>query len=179
MEKGSDDTEDSISCGDDEWVLLSLGSNLGDKVGYLRSAVAQLALMGVNAKSISSIYHTPPWGKIDQPAFVNIGLLASTPLAAEELLRTCQMVESILGRSRQEHWGPRTIDIDIIYYGNHILNTDSLQIPHPYRTERSFVMIPLCEIAPDWIDPVNLQTIGTLSEQWRHSIPPLITEPWQ
>ena len=161
-----------------EVILLSLGSNLGDKVDFLRRAVHELSSEGVAIQAISSIYHTPPWGNTDQPAFVNIGIIGITDHSPHELLQICQSIENRLGRTRMEHWGPRTLDIDIIYYGGHVLLQDNLQIPHPFRIERSFVMIPLSEIAPDWVDPVLSQTIAELSAPWSHLDEPLRAEPW-
>ncbi|HWI53519.1 MAG TPA: 2-amino-4-hydroxy-6-hydroxymethyldihydropteridine diphosphokinase [Symbiobacteriaceae bacterium] len=128
---------------------LSLGSNLGDRLGYLTAAVQRLRAPHTEVTRTSSIYETAPWGKTDQPAFLNMAAAVETKLDPYELLRHIFSVEQALGRVRLERWGPRTVDIDLLLYGQERLATADLQVPHPRMTERAFVLVPLLEIAPD------------------------------
>jgi 2-amino-4-hydroxy-6-hydroxymethyldihydropteridine diphosphokinase len=130
-------------------VYLSLGSNLGDRLGYLAAAVGRLESEQVRVVKVSSVYETAPQGKTDQPAFLNLALQVETDLSPEELLAHIHGVERGLGRVRLERWGPRTIDIDILLYGDRVQATEGLVIPHPRMGERAFVLIPLLELNPD------------------------------
>ncbi|MEX2785015.1 2-amino-4-hydroxy-6-hydroxymethyldihydropteridine diphosphokinase [Streptococcus sp. H49] len=130
-------------------VYLSLGSNLGERKSYLCHALAALdALPLTQVTDCSSFYETAPWGKTDQPDFLNLCCKLETDLPPQDLLLSCQKIEEDLGRVRHEHWGARTIDIDLLLYGEAAIAQDNLQIPHPYMTERAFVLLPLEEIAP-------------------------------
>ncbi|MFX0561057.1 2-amino-4-hydroxy-6-hydroxymethyldihydropteridine diphosphokinase [Tepidibacillus infernus] len=128
-------------------VYLGLGSNMGDRYQYLRYAIDQLN-QHPNVKVIeeSSIYETEPFGNKEQPDFLNIVIEVETNLQPKELLEYIQTVEQNLGRTREIHWGPRTIDIDILLFGDKIINDKDLIVPHPYLTKRLFVLIPLSEI---------------------------------
>ena len=122
-------------------VYLSLGSNMGDRQGYLQKAVKALNdLPETEVKAVSSYYETA-------------ALALETKLPAETLLRSCQQIEKDLDRVRHEHWGPRTVDIDILLYGQEIWETEHLKVPHPYMSQRAFVLVPLVEIADDLVDP--------------------------
>ena len=130
-------------------VYLSLGSNIGDKKAYLDAALDRLnQLPQTSVTLVSSFYETAAWGKTDQDDFLNICCELETSLSAQQLLSDCQQIEKDLDRVRHEHWGPRTIDIDILLYGIERIETDNLKVPHPYMTERAFVLVPLHEIAP-------------------------------
>ena len=135
---------------------LSLGANLGQREQTIRRALELLgAEENIQVVAISSMYETPPWGKLDQPAFINAAAKIETTLEPLELLHTCQKIEKALGRVRHEHWGARTIDLDLLYIIQdgeilHIQNAE-LNIPHPYMEERSFVLVPLAEISPELI----------------------------
>ena len=143
---------------------LSLGANLGNREETLRMAVRRLAAAaGVKILAVSSLYETAPWGKKDQPSFFNIAVSLQTTLWPEELLTQAQAVETELGRVRHERWGPRTIDIDILHIEGAESNTPELTLPHPYMTERAFVLVPLAEIAPD------LVIAGRTVETWKKS----------
>lgn len=134
-------------------VYLSLGSNLGDRATNLRQAVALLPpQMTVRAKS--NIYETPPWGYTEQEAFLNQAVQAETYLEPEPLLKHLKRLEAALGRTETFRYGPRLIDIDILFYDNLILNTPLLTIPHPHLHERGFVLLPLMDIAPNHIHPL-------------------------
>ena len=144
---------------------LSLGSNLGSREETLRKAVRQLAAAdGVNTLAVSSLYETEPWGKKDQPSFLNIAVSLQTTLTPEELLALAQAVETELGRVRHERWGPRTIDVDILLIEGVERKTPTLTLPHPFMTERAFVLMPLAEIAPD------LVVMGRTVEKWEKSV---------
>ena len=132
---------------------LSLGANLGARAQTLREALRRLAqLPGTRLSRASSFYETAPWGKTDQPPFLNGAARLSTHLAPEALLAVCQEIERALGRVRHEHWGARTLDIDLVYgvRGGQAVRvaTPRLTLPHPYLLERAFVLVPLAEIAP-------------------------------
>ncbi|MBE6098695.1 MAG: 2-amino-4-hydroxy-6-hydroxymethyldihydropteridine diphosphokinase [Anaerovibrio sp.] len=129
---------------------LSVGSNLGDRAEYIRQAIEYVGASDkIQLKSVSSLYETPPWGNINQPSFLNGAFSLVSTISPQELLGLCQSVEQSLGRVRHEHWGPRTIDIDLLYIDGMRLNTPELVLPHPYMLERAFVLVPLVEIAPD------------------------------
>ena len=140
---------------------LGLGSNIGDKIGYLRAALSALkAIPGITVVAASSIYRTPPWGITDQDWFANVAIGIDTTLEAPALLEACLAIEQSLGRVRKERWGPRVIDIDVLTYGDAEIDTPRLKVPHPAMGERAFVLIPLQEIAPNF--RLNGVAIGTL-----------------
>jgi 2-amino-4-hydroxy-6-hydroxymethyldihydropteridine diphosphokinase len=132
--------------------LIAFGGNVGDVRDTLARAIAALC-DGADVRLLarSSDYRTPPWGVTDQPAFVNCALTAATALTPIELLARAQAVEAAFGRdrSREHRWGPRTLDIDLIAYGDMELDTPQLTLPHPRLFERPFVLLPLAEIAPE------------------------------
>lgn len=127
---------------------LSLGSNLGDRLALLAEAVRRLRTPAVRVTKVSSVYETAPWGKTDQPAFLNCAVEVETELAPHALLGHILSVEQSLGRVRIERWGPRTVDIDILLYGQERVATADLEIPHPRMAGRAFVLVPLLEMAP-------------------------------
>lgn len=130
-------------------VYLGLGSNIGNKEYYLKSALDQIArLPKTHLKLISPFYITEAWGKTDQDDFLNLVCQIQTELNALELLEYCQKIEVDLDRVRHEKWGPRTIDIDILLFGNELISKPTLKVPHPFMTERAFVLVPLSDIAP-------------------------------
>ncbi|HET9588690.1 MAG TPA: 2-amino-4-hydroxy-6-hydroxymethyldihydropteridine diphosphokinase [Anaerolineales bacterium] len=145
----------------DNTVYLALGSNLGDRLANLKRAIAALSpQMEVKAKS--HVYETPPWGFEDQPKFLNQVIQVNTYLAPEPLLKHLKRLEVTLGRKATFPNGPRLIDIDILFYDDLVLNTPSLEIPHPRLHERGFVLLPLADIAPDWVHPVLKKSVGEL-----------------
>ena len=122
---------------------------MGNREETLREAVRRLAAAeGIEIRSVSSLYETEPWGKTDQPRFLNIAVGLETTLSPEALLALTQEIENALGRVRHEHWGARTIDVDILHVEGVERNSPELTLPHPYMTERAFVLVPLAEIAP-------------------------------
>jgi 2-amino-4-hydroxy-6-hydroxymethyldihydropteridine diphosphokinase len=133
---------------------LGLGSNLGDRKAYLRSALEGLgSLEGTSILAISGLYCSRPWGKIDQPEFANIAASIETALEPEELLGECKRLERKAGRTAGERWGPRVLDIDILLYENIALESAILTIPHPRMWQRRFVLMPLAELLPQLFDP--------------------------
>ncbi len=145
-------------------VFLLLGSNQGDRSKYLAEAIRMLGQLGeIHARS--SVYETEAWGKTDQPAFLNQSVGLKTNLAPELLLQSILEIELTLGRKRQERYGPRTIDIDILLYDALIHRSQTLIIPHPELHNRRFALAALAEIAPNWVHPVLQLTITQLLEE--------------
>jgi len=142
-------------------VFLGIGTNLGDRERNLQAALAILSQKMVILKE-SSIYQTAPWGYLDQPAFLNQVIEAQTDLSPLNLLGFLKDTEKALGRQANFRYGPRLIDLDILFYGNRIIQTPRLQIPHPRIAQRAFVLVPLAEIAPDFVHPQNRQTVTQL-----------------
>lgn len=128
---------------------LALGGNVGDVAAAFREALAALEASGVRVVARSSVWRTPPWGKTDQPDFLNMAALVATRLPPHDLLTLCLDLESRAGRVRAERWGPRRLDIDLLTYGDLRLDDARLTLPHPRMAERAFVLVPLAEIAPD------------------------------
>ncbi|MDP8201691.1 MAG: 2-amino-4-hydroxy-6-hydroxymethyldihydropteridine diphosphokinase [Candidatus Tenebribacter burtonii] len=137
------------------YCYLGLGSNLGNKQNYITNAIKYISeLENVEIKRTSSIITTKPYGKIDQPDFLNCVVELNTNILPEELLKKCLNIEDQLGRSRKGKWGPRTIDIDMLFYEDKIMNTKLLVLPHPELHKREFVLISLSELCPDLIHPI-------------------------
>lgn len=144
-------------------VILSAGSNAGDSLKHLNAAIALLNQSGsIEILTSSSVYRTDPWGKTNQDVFYNQALLAVCKVGVAELMQIILKVEENIGRVRVEKWGPRIIDIDIILFGDSIVNTEQVIIPHPHFRERAFVLKPSVEIASDFLDPVTGNTIKEL-----------------
>jgi 2-amino-4-hydroxy-6-hydroxymethyldihydropteridine diphosphokinase len=144
-------------------VYLLLGSNLGDREKVIKQAVDLIGEKIGTVHSKSSIYETEPWGKTDQPGFLNLALEVHTSLSALAVLNEALDIEKQLGRVRLERWGSRIIDIDIIFFNDEVIHIkERLSVPHPEMQNRKFVLEPLCELAPDLKHPVLNQTIRQL-----------------
>lgn len=149
-----------------ENVYLLLGSNLGDRKGLLNAGLKEIESHIGQLKHVSSFYETAAWGKEDQPAFLNIAVCVATVLSPVEVLEKALEIELELGRVRLEKWGARLIDIDVIFYGNQIIDLGSrLQIPHPQMQYRKFVLKPMAEIAPEYIHPVLQLNVSEILER--------------
>jgi 2-amino-4-hydroxy-6-hydroxymethyldihydropteridine diphosphokinase len=142
-------------------IFLSIGSNLGDRAAHLRAAIDSLSAK-VTPLAESSIYETEPWGYSDQPLFLNMVLKGETGLTPQELLSFLKEIEKSIGRKETFRFGPRLIDLDILFYDALVIDTPDLVIPHPHLTERAFVLVPMVEIASDFVHPILRATMAQL-----------------
>lgn len=144
---------------------IALGSNLGDSLTILKDSLNILAQTpGIVLLAHSSWYQTEPVGP-PQPDYINGCAVLDVQLTPQELLKTLLRIEAQLGRVRQQRWGPRTVDLDLLLFDDLILETPTLQVPHPRMKERAFVLVPLAEIAPNWIEPVSGKAIAQLVQR--------------
>jgi 2-amino-4-hydroxy-6-hydroxymethyldihydropteridine diphosphokinase len=144
---------------------VGIGSNLGDRLGYLQTAINSLDLAtGTQVHSISSVFETDPVGGPDQDDYLNAVVVLKTILSPQQLLSVTQQIENDANRVREVHWGPRTLDIDILAMDNEHFETESLTLPHPRAHERGFVLLPWSELDPDFVIPGN----GTVSQALEH-----------
>ena len=141
---------------------LLTGANLGDRFTNMARAVELLRGRAGEVTRVSGLYETAPWGNVVQPHYLNQAIELLTELTPAKLLKTTQRIEEELGRIRQTKWGARIIDIDILFYEDHIVATPTLTIPHPHIHRRNFVMVPMLDIAPQWQHPVFKKTIEEL-----------------
>lgn len=137
----------------DHIVYLALGSNLGNRLSNLKNAISNLTPQ-MDVKKKSPVYETPPWGYTDQPPFLNQVVMVETYLDPEDLLSHLKRLEVVLGREPSFMNGPRLIDLDILFYGDVIINSPPLVLPHPRMHQRAFVLVPLNDIAPDLVHPL-------------------------
>lgn len=144
-------------------IYIGIGSNLGDKEGNCKTAIERLSGNGITVKKISSPYRTKPWGVEDQPDFVNMAVKAETSINPSELLTILKAIEKEMGRQDGVHWGPRLIDLDLLFYDDLVISCDKLAIPHPLLHKREFVLLPLAEIAAEFVHPVLKTTIRQLA----------------
>lgn len=145
----------------DHTVYLALGSNMGIRLSNLKNAISNLTpQMNVEAKSY--VYETPPWGFVDQPPFLNQVVQVETYLQAEPLLRHLKRLETALGRTPNFQNRPRIIDIDILFFDDLVLDTPTIQIPHPRLQERAFILTPLADLAPGLVHPVLHKSVSDL-----------------
>ena len=142
-------------------VYIALGTNLGERLENLRAAIAALT-QKATLLAESHIYETPPWGYEDQPDFLNMVVKVETNLEPEGLLNYLKQIEAKLGREKSVRWGPRLIDLDILFYDELIIDTPPLIIPHPHLHERAFVLVPLADIAPGFTHPIFRRSIKEL-----------------
>jgi len=142
-------------------VYIALGTNLGERLDNLRAAIQSMP-PEVNILAESHIYETPPWGYEDQPAFLNMVVIAETNLEPEPLLKYLKQLEVELGRESNFRWGPRLIDLDILFYDDLVIDTPPLVTPHPRLHERAFVLVPLMDVSPNLVHPVIGKKISAL-----------------
>ena len=152
-------------------IFLLLGSNQGNAIGNLEIAKKYiLEKIGV-LQRLSSFYKTAAWGETDQPDFYNQVLIIQTILDAEQLLEKTLSIEQQMGRTRTKKWSPRIIDIDILFFDQQIINSGTLQVPHPAIPMRRFTLVPLVEVAPDFIHPVHQKNMRTLLLECPDTLP--------
>jgi 2-amino-4-hydroxy-6-hydroxymethyldihydropteridine diphosphokinase len=155
-------------------IFISLGSNLGAREQNLRKAIELIGqLRETTLIRESKMYSTAAWGKTDQPDFINMVIEINSSLTPETLMEMLLALEEKMGRIRNDHWGPRLIDMDILFYGGEIQSTLTLTIPHPEVQNRNFVLVPLNELAPAFIHPVLKKNIAQLTEACTDELPVL------
>lgn len=150
---------------------LLIGGNLGDRMDALKQAILAIGEKAGQIKRLSSLYETAAWGKTDQPAFLNQCLLIETELDPLSLLTVLLGIEKEMGRIREEKYGPRTIDIDILFFNHLVYRSSGLSIPHPDMAHRRFVLAPLAEIAGRFRHPVRKKTISALLKACPDALP--------
>ena len=151
-------------------VYLLLGGNLGDRQAYLKEAIEHIETEVAPVVKASAIYETQSWGKTDSPDYLNQVILIQTELSAPKLLQKLLNIEWVIGRTREEKWGPRIIDIDILFYGDKIIDETDLQVPHPHLHNRRFTLDPLVELAPTLIHPMLGKNILQLKDELTDSL---------
>jgi 2-amino-4-hydroxy-6-hydroxymethyldihydropteridine diphosphokinase len=143
-------------------VFIGLGSNLGDREATIRSALQAIAdLPQTDLIRVSSLYDTEPAGEVEQPNFLNAAAILDTELDPRQLLWNLMLIEKRLGRVRTQRWGPRTIDLDLLLYGDESIDDPDLRVPHPEIIRRSFVLVPLVELEPRLIHPGTGETMAS------------------
>ena len=156
--------------------ILHLGSNLGKRQENLREACRRLEQKAGRILQKSKIYQTQPWGNADQPDFLNMAVRLETKSNPEDLLKTIMHIEMEMGRERDKKWEPRIIDIDIIFFGDLVIHTPNLTVPHPDMQKRNFVLVPLLDIAADWIHPLLRESVEDLYWNSEDPLEVLLTE---
>lgn len=146
-------------------VYLCIGSNLGDRKANCQKAVDKIKEAGIEIKKLSSMYETKPYGLTDQPDFINMAVEIATEIKPIELLSAFKNIEHKMGRNEGIKWGPRIIDIDIIFYDDIIFESSELKIPHLHLHKRDFVLRPMSEIAPNKKHPLKNKTVTELLEE--------------
>jgi 2-amino-4-hydroxy-6-hydroxymethyldihydropteridine diphosphokinase len=146
-------------------VYIGIGSNLGSREKNCKDAVSFLVKNGIAIIKRSPMIETEPWGVTDQPKFINMAIEAETDLEPEELLKVLKSIELKTGRLPGTRWGPRVIDLDMLFYDDLVIKTADLEVPHPGIKDREFVLKPLAEIAPDKIHPVLQKSIKVLLQE--------------
>ncbi|MDB5009007.1 MAG: 2-amino-4-hydroxy-6-hydroxymethyldihydropteridine diphosphokinase [Mucilaginibacter sp.] len=151
-------------------VFLLLGSNLGDRRLFINQAIKLIADDIAPVLKASSLYETQAWGKNDAPDYLNQVVALQTGLSPQNVLEKILHIENMLGRRRQEKWGSRTIDIDILFYGQEIVNDPALRIPHPELHKRRFTLEPLAEIAPEFVHPLLNKNILQIKSELKDDL---------
>lgn len=147
-------------------VYIGIGSNLGDREFLIRKAVEALRLLPqTNVSRVSSLYDTDPVGETDQPPFLNAVAWIETELPARELLWQMLLIERRMGRVRSRRWGPRPIDLDLLFYGDDVIEEPDLRVPHPEAHRRAFVLLPLLELDPQFRHPITEETVRRMIQK--------------
>ncbi len=146
-------------------ILISIGSNMGERKDNCRRAIEELAALDdLNLLKESSFYETLPWGKTNQQDFINCAVLVESDIAPLNLLEKLKEIEFNIGIKHEERWGPRLIDLDLVIYADVVMDNEILTLPHKYAHERAFVMIPSAEVAPEMIHPLLGKSVRKLAE---------------
>jgi 2-amino-4-hydroxy-6-hydroxymethyldihydropteridine diphosphokinase len=148
-----------------EEAYLLLGSNLGDSKKYISDAASDISKVIGEITGASSLYQTASWGNTEQPDFINQVIRVKTKLNPRQLLNSILVIEKRLGRERLEKWGSRTIDIDLLFYGDQIIESEDLTVPHPFLHQRRFTLMPLAELNPELVHPVLNETVEALNDK--------------
>ena len=151
-------------------IFLLIGSNLGDRKLFLKQAIKHIEHDIAPLVKTSSVYETQSWGKTDAPDYLNQVLMLQTLLPAQVVLQKILAIENLLGRKREEKWGSRIIDIDILFYGDAIINEPNLHVPHPELHKRRFTLEPLAEIAAGFVHPVLNKNILQLKNELKDNL---------
>jgi 2-amino-4-hydroxy-6-hydroxymethyldihydropteridine diphosphokinase len=146
-------------------VYIAFGSNIGDRYQAIEDAMGEIEARGMRIVKKSEIIETEPYGYTDQPPFINGALEVETTLSCREVLKALLSIESDLGRVREFKWGPRIIDLDIIFFNNEIYNEEDLMVPHPDMQNRGFVLKPISDICPDYIHPILKKSVIELLKE--------------
>ena len=149
--------------------IVAIGTNLGDKKENIKTAIKKMELYGIKVTKQGKLYKTKPYGYTEQPIFLNTAVEVETALSPKELLKALLKIEKEMGRVRKIHWGPRTIDLDIIFFDELVINEENLKVPHPDMQNREFVLKPVCDIEPCWVHPVFCETVKTLLEKLKNA----------
>jgi 2-amino-4-hydroxy-6-hydroxymethyldihydropteridine diphosphokinase len=150
---------------------LGLGSNIGERISYIEKALAEIIkIENTKITRSSSIYETEPWGISEQEDYLNSAVEIETSLEPEVLLKKLKSIEKIIGRTESKRWSEREIDIDILFFGNEIIENEFMKVPHPQIESRKFVLIPMNEIAPDLIHPVFKKTVSELLKETKDNL---------
>lgn len=145
---------------------MGLGSNLGDREAYMREALERLSRHSeVKIRGLSSLYESEPWGNKNQGPFLNAVVEIETGLSPKGLLAFIEQIEQEMGRKREVQWGPRLIDVDILFYDQLVIEEKDLKIPHPHIPQRAFVLEPMAEVAPNLLHPLLLKTMKELRDE--------------
>ena len=143
--------------------FVALGSNIGDRLGFLQKAMDALgSAPGFEVRTVSSVYETEPVGKRDQRQFLNAAVELNSLMSPEDALANLKQIEQAVGRTLSERWGPREIDLDLIYVQDLVVDRPELVLPHPEVANRRFVLTPLAEIAPEFVDPLRKRSLSEL-----------------
>jgi 2-amino-4-hydroxy-6-hydroxymethyldihydropteridine diphosphokinase len=164
-----------------ETAFLLLGGNIGDREKVIYNAISLIKINVGTVEQVSSLYETEPWGMLNAKSFLNIAVKLTTKLAAFELLDAVLKIEEQLGRKRNAgaiEYESRPIDIDIMFYGSSVIQTTQLTIPHPRIQSRKFVLVPLCEIAAEFIHPVFQKPILTILNECQDKLETVMLKPY-